>query len=469
MRKLIFIAILFITNFSFAQNEGNIWYFGTNAGIDFNGAVPVALNDGQTAVIEGTASIADPSSGKVLFYTDGGNVWDSTHNIMPNGTGLMGTGTTTQAALIVRHPCSKRKYYIFTIEAETGSNGLRYSTVDMCLNSGKGDIVVKNFPLYSFPMAEKLTVAKHSNGIDVWVLAHEFGSNKFLAYPITCSGIGAPTVSNVGLPYSFDGDEYGQMKISPNGTIIGSTIYYTTSKVEIYDFDNSTGSISSTLVIYNIDNPWGLEFSPDNTKLYVSQYATLPSAIFQFDLTAGSDTAINNSKTLIYDLSPYAIRSFQLDPYKQKIYAASSSSNYLGVINSPNSLGISCNYINNGFQVAPGTSVWVGLPNTVLTFAPDSSVIDCDSISGINSFENYFNFKLYPNPTAHFSILEFTNPTRQNCTLTLYDLNGQLVKTINNITEEKVKIERHNLSNGFYFFQLLTDKQIIASGKLIIE
>jgi hypothetical protein len=271
MKKRMFIAILFISSFSFAQNEGNIWYFGTNAGIDFNDTIPVALNDGQTACGEGTASIADPISGKVLFYTDGGNVWDSTHNMMPNGTGLMGTGSTTQAALIVRHPCSKRMYYIFTIEAETGSNGLRYSTVDMSLNSGKGDVVVKNFPLYTFPMAEKLTVAKQSNGIDIWVIAHEFGNNKFLAYPITCNGIVAPTISNVGLPYSLSGDQYGQMKVSPNGIIIGSAINYSTSKVEIYDFDNSTGNVSNPMILYNIDDPWGLEFSPDNTKLYVSQ------------------------------------------------------------------------------------------------------------------------------------------------------------------------------------------------------
>ena len=467
MRKLIFITLLFISSFSFAQKEANIWYFGTYAGIDFNGAVPVALNDGQMFSVEGTASIADPSSGQLLFYTDGGTVWDSTHTIMPNGTGLMGTGSTTQAALIVHHPCGKGIYYIFTVEAETGSNGLRYSTVDMSLNSGKGDIVVKNFPLYTFPMAEKLTVAKHSNGIDIWVIAHEFGNNKFLSYPITYGGVGSPTVSNVGLLYSQYGDQYGQMKVSPDGTRIGSAINYTTSKVEMYDFDNSTGSLSNPMILYNIDDPWGLEFSPDNTKLYVSQYSALPRAIFQFDLTAGSDTAINNSRTLIYDLGSNAIRSLQLDPPKQKIYAASSDISYLGVINSPNSLGVSCNYINNGFQVATGTNTWAGLPNTVLTF--ELSVINCDSINGINNLVNNFNFKLYPNPTNQFATLEFSNPTKQNCSLTLYDLRGQIVRTIKNITTDKVEIERQSLASGLYFFQLRTDRQIIATGKLTIE
>lgn len=469
MRNLMLIAILFISSFSFAQNEANIWYFGTNAGIDFNDTIPVALNDGKIACIEGTASIAHPTTGQVLFYTDGGNVWDATHNKMPNGTGLLGSGSTTQAALIVRHPCSKRMYYIFTIEAEIGSNGLSYSTVDMCMNNGKGDIVEKNFPLNPFPMAEKLTVTKHSNGSDIWVVAHEFGNNTFLAYPVTCSGIGTPVVSNVGLPYSQEGDEYGQMKVSPNGTKIGSAINYTTSKVEIYDFDNSTGNISNPMILYNIDDPWGLEFSPDNTKLYVSQYSALPRAIFQFDLTAGSDTAINNSRELIYDLGLYAIRSLQLDPHMQKIYAASANSSYLGVINNPNSLGVSCNYVNNGFQVAPGTSTWAGLPNTVLTFDSDTSITDCDSILGISIPEMKLDFKLYPNPVTQLSTLEFKNPSKLNCTFTLYDLRGQIVKTIINITGEKTEIDRENLLSGLYFFQLSNDKQIIATGKLTIE
>ena len=97
------------------------------------------------------------------------------------------------------------------------------------------------------------------------------------------------------------------------------------------------------------------------------------------------------------------------------------------------------------------------------------SVIDCDSLTGINLYPTNSSFKLYPNPTDQFAILEFNNPTKQNCTLTLYDLHGQNVRTINNITADKVEIERQDLASGLYFFQLRTDRQIIATGKLTIE
>ena len=86
--------------------------------------------------------------------------------------------------------------------------------------------------------------------------------------------------------------------------------------------------------------------------------------------------------------------------------------------------------------------------------------------NGSNSSKNVL---VYPNPTNQFATLEFSNPTKQNCTLTLYDLRGQVVQTIKNITADKVEIERQSLASGLYFFQLRTDRQIIATGKLTIE
>lgn len=79
------------------------------------------------------------------------------------------------------------------------------------------------------------------------------------------------------------------------------------------------------------------------------------------------------------------------------------------------------------------------------------------------------DFRIYPNPTSNYSTLEFKNKTKEHCTLTLYNVCGQLVRTIDNITNEKVEIEKNNLINGFYFFQLQASGQILASGKLVIE
>ena len=96
-------------------NEGNIWYFGYNAGLDFNSGFPVLLNNGQLSTYEGCASICD-NNGNILFYTDGMVVYNSNHITMPNGTGLLGNNSSTQSSIIVKKPLSNSIYYIFTVD-----------------------------------------------------------------------------------------------------------------------------------------------------------------------------------------------------------------------------------------------------------------------------------------------------------------------------------------------------------------
>ena len=100
------LSLLFITQSGYlsAQNQNNIWYFGSNAGLDFNTDPPTAL-ESDLETLEGTASISDPA-GQLLFYTNGATLWDRTHTIMPNGSGLLGGESSSQAALIVPLPNS---------------------------------------------------------------------------------------------------------------------------------------------------------------------------------------------------------------------------------------------------------------------------------------------------------------------------------------------------------------------------
>lgn len=57
---------IFFCQATFSQNEGKVWYFGSNAGLDFNTNPPTILNDGQLNTLEGTASFAD-AYGNLLF------------------------------------------------------------------------------------------------------------------------------------------------------------------------------------------------------------------------------------------------------------------------------------------------------------------------------------------------------------------------------------------------------------------
>ena len=91
------------------------------------------------------------------------------------------------------------------------------------------------------------------------------------------------------------------------------------------------------------------------------------------------------------------------------------------------------------------------------------------SISGIIEPLKSNIISVYPNPLTDFTTLEFENLTRESHTLTLYDTQGQLVRTISNITSDKLIIRRKNLTSGLYILQLRNDKEVRANGKLAIN
>ena len=386
---IVVLNVVLLSTLSYAQNEANIWYFGGNAGIDFNSGTPVALTNGTLFTAEGCASISD-NQGNLLFYTNGDSVWNKNHVPLPNGFGLMGHKSSTQTALIVPKPGTPNIYYIFTVPAQVnldGKIGCCYSTVDMTLDGGLGDVVHKNTLLHH-PVTEKLTAVKHANGCDVWVIVHEWKSNGFLAYLVDSSGVNAnAVVSNVGSNHAGNGfsqfpnpSSVGQLKASPDGSRLALPLFVfpMSNRLEIFDFDNATGIVSNPVTFLvpgnNADNSYGygVEFSPDGTKLYVSR--NLARKIDQYNLLAGSATDIRNSRTVIG--SPEAMpHSLQLGP-DGKIYCALSITQevnnlignpYIGAINNPNISGTACNYADDAVFL-DGKVSFLGLPTFMQSY-----------------------------------------------------------------------------------------------------
>ena len=181
--KLFFYLILIIGHPTFAQKQNNQWRFGFGGALDFNTLPPSFVNGSVIATSEGSASVADRITGALLFYTNGGTVWNANNQVMPNGTGLLG-GTallsSTTAAVIVPKPGSQTDFYIFTVDAFGGPNGFRYSEVDMTLGGGLGDVKIpsKNTLLFA-PSAEKVAAVAHANGVNYWVIAHGINNNSY--------------------------------------------------------------------------------------------------------------------------------------------------------------------------------------------------------------------------------------------------------------------------------------------------
>ncbi|MBQ0768980.1 MAG: T9SS type B sorting domain-containing protein [Bizionia sp.] len=357
-----------------AQNESAFWFFGQGAGLNFNTGYPVPALDGELNTEEGCASISS-KLGELLFYTDGVTVWNKNHQILSNGTGLTGDASSTQSAIIIPKPNSASIYYIFTVDGRAGSDGLRYSEVDMTLDNGLGAITsTKNVMLLS-SSTEKITAVESADGESVWVIGHKWNSNEFVSYLVSATGVNTtPIISAIG---SFHQDiinnSIGYLKASPNKEKIASVKSYTNGIVEIFDFNPATGVLTNPLLIDNFISddlgPYGCEFSPDSRILYVTEIIRDNdnfSKIHQYDLTAGNAQQIIDSDTVI--IEEEGLLGALQQAIDGKIYVAKSGSNTIGVINSPNVLGLNCNYSPASVSLGQNNISSLGLPPFIQSY-----------------------------------------------------------------------------------------------------
>jgi len=83
-----------------------------------------------------------------------------------------------------------------------------------------------------------------------------------------------------------------------------------------------------------------------------------------------------------------------------------------------------------------------------------------------NSKESYVTH-VFPNPFSTQTTLQ-TDKIFKEATLTVYNLYGQQVKQINNISGQTVTFFRNDLPRGLYFLRLAQENKVIATDKLVI-
>jgi len=359
-----FISMLLLLSFSsFSQRQTQNWYFGRNAGLSFATSPPTALLNGALNTFEGCATYSD-NQGNLLFYTDGMNVYNKNHLRMPNGLGLLGNSSSAQSGIIVPNSSSATKFYLFTVDAEGGGNGLRYSEVDLSLDGGLGDVInaTKNTPLFA-PAEEKIAAIKHPTIAGAfWVIAHGFNSNRFYSFLVDGNTVNAPVLSNVGTVVS---SAWGYLAISSDGSRIACA--YQHQGFELYDFNLSTGVVSNPLLLSGQTGCYGVAFSPNNTVLYGTNLPT--GAIFQWNLNAGSPSAVINSRIQIG--TGLGADGFLGSAIQQgldgKLYISQYNQPFLSVIHNPNVLGTGCNIQYSAIDLQ-GRNASLGLPPFVQSY-----------------------------------------------------------------------------------------------------
>lgn len=377
MIRLLFLCFFSLSvNFVFAQFDR--WYFGNGGGLVFRNAQVFRLIDGELFTDEACATITD-KNGDLLFYTNGVKVWNYKHQII-NTVDLMGTKSSTSIAVCLK-PGTQNEYYIFTTDEKGGDIGLTYSLLkieeiqsNQSLERMKSkalytpDLIEKNIrylfveinqKIVSQPVSEKLCLVPHANGKDIWLITHLWNSDRFLSVLITQKGFKDRVESVLGSvhknKFKTNGSEaIGALKSSHDGKKIASvTSYRDNSPLEIFDFNSMSGKLSNIQSIPLEGNSYGLEFSPDNSKIYVS-FLSGPNNLVQVDLSKNKVSPI--SKKIDPQVSYGAL---QLAP-NGKIYVAKTH-HTLDVIDSPNRSAESCGYKKAFISLGETFSVY-GLP-----------------------------------------------------------------------------------------------------------
>jgi hypothetical protein len=408
MKKIKIIFILFLifnSSLFFSQNEFSKWYFGQFAGLDFSTSPPTILTNGGTSS-NGGATICD-NTGNLLFYSNGGNaIFNNTHSVMANGNGLAGIAGT-QPLVAVKQPGNNTLYYVFTLDQGGGINGAKYSIVDMALAAGLGSVTIKNATLYT-PSCEKQVAVRHCNGRDVWIVSHEYNSNKFRSYLLTSIGLNpTPVITAIGeTPGQGNSNNSlmstaGDMKITPDGKKLALAVYGASvpstlglGGFQLFDFDASTGVISNSLILLNAPNaigsPFSVEFSSDGTKLYgVGQPSlnNIPAILYQWDICSQFTTAIIASQYSLNLGAGFVFGALQR-AINNKIYMAVGGTQNLHVINNPNASGVAMGFTLNGQSLAPTSTCYSGLPNYInyyvkpnYSLVPLTNTIACQKVN----------------------------------------------------------------------------------------
>ncbi|MBK8613215.1 MAG: hypothetical protein IPN85_06925 [Flavobacteriales bacterium] len=384
-------------NIATAQKQDYVWYFGPDGlGLDFNGCSPSVVSDGypDNYAWEGTTSICDGATGGLLFYTSGYRVYNSLRQPMLNGDPV-GLSNSLAQMVIAPWPGNPSKYFIFIPEVQAGVSwqpnhpaafSLYYAVVDMSLDGGLGGVESKFNVLLTSQHCEFLTVIPHANGSDYWLVGHSFGNEQFFNYAITSSGVATiPQFQNIGPvvatpqpgpPNSSNIDAVGGMRASPDGTRLAFTTCYNGITC-VLEFDPSTGAFSSPIVLSIPGGGYGLSFSPNGSKLYIGVKnpqignSFEDGALVQFDLDGGTQTAIQNSLTVLHQIAgDGGFATLKLGP-DRRLYVARISSNgtsqgdsFLGVVNEPDLAGTLSDYVHDGVWLNGSFAGW-GLNNSL--------------------------------------------------------------------------------------------------------
>jgi hypothetical protein len=498
MKTIILIAVLtnLATFSAVSQNRSAIWQLGrVNVSTGYSYYLDFSSSTVDTGILSRNlkffitnASICD-TSGELLFYTNGVWVANKNHDTLFNSQdfnpgfwtefyGDDGLGIP-QASLFLPNTQDENEYLLIHLSGEydTFYNQifspvrLGLSLINLSADGGLGGITpeFKNLTLVEDTLEwGRLTACKHANGRDWWLITHKFHSDLYYKVSILPDTILVfqQQIGNVFTSYNaggmalFSPDASKYVHLNMNDTI------------DLLNFDRCTGEFSNFVELSVPDtgilsSTLGGSFSPNNRFLYVSTYLSL----YQFDTWANDIQASMLKVGSWEDQTGWPDWFFlhQLAPDGKIYISLFNGDHWLHVINDPDSLGVSCNFVQGGLilpQVATSNSL-PNLPNYDLGPLQGSP---CDTVYTSNPNSSIIStlFKLSPNPVSDWLNINYS--IKDDCQLYLYNMNGEQVAAISLFPYFKNRLLHvSHLPSGIYIAIVACKGEQIWSEKVVVQ
>ena len=419
---------------------------------DFN-ALPFEPQErqGDLEFDRNNASISD-YEGNLLFYSNGCAVANRLHQIMPNGDSIneggffdiqwrgdCGNGYPgRQDIMILPDPGNEAGYYILhnlvNIDFVTGEiaiDTLSYSYIDMTLDTGLGDVTVKNATLHAgLHLWSYLTAMRHANGRDWWIVFPDMDRG-YHVYLLDSEGFHYDGLQSIGINYHWrNASASGDAKFSPDGTRYA--YFNEFDGLQLYAFERESSQLEQIgqidILIDTVQVGFAsCEWSPSSEFLYLIK----SDSIWQLDtwaepLESGLEFIAAHNGVL----DPLSTRFFisALGPDCRIYIRPGSGSNSFHVIHSPDERGVACDLQQQGIRL-PNISATGSFPNFPRFRVDEEDKCDPSIVSAFGELVYYRrDLVTYPNPVHNDLTIELPEGVGDGM-LYVLNMQGQMVYT----------------------------------------
>jgi hypothetical protein len=497
-----FLLVLSSTSI-FAQQNNNWILFNsglriswTGSGINVDSVFPLYRYSNHL-----NTSTVSNDAGQLLFYQGANTIWNNDFQLMEgapdtsNNSSFYFTLTNENLILPVANDTGKYIAYLSQVASNSiyppYSSLIKYEVAPWHVNlwqpyDGKVLTIDTLFNGGSFYSSQTIGAVKHGNGRDWWILYHANQTDSFMVWRQEQDGsLSGPFYQEIGPYHPQQGYDWMRIAFTPNGTRMALIMYF---NIYIFDFDRCTGLLSNPIEIdtcptcpfpgyFNI-NLAGV-FSPDGSKLYVSRWDSL----IQFDLSGYPSTIqkeiIWHTSTSVNNPDCHIIRNLALG-VDQKIYAGTGTLNpynpfvldsgnaYLGVIQSPNLSGVSCNFDRYGLYLN-GYKSDFHLPSQINYDLGPLENSPCDTLitTSLSELNPTPQITLAPNPAQTEATLTWSG--MQEGTFVLRDMLGRaMMQQEITASSGSIKLDLSALPKGIYLWHVQS-AGFTKNGKLVVE